>query len=200
MVAERRPETKVNAIYLRTGHPSDEKEIEAANQIIAEIGGRLEIIDISNTVAALGAKRVLIHSQAAIMPFGNAIVLSIAAAYALAIKADSILIGIHADDAAECSEYTRGFSDAIEKLVAYAHREFPRVETPLISMTKVDVIKAGAKLGVDYSRTWSCIRDAEKHCGQCGACRARRNAFSLAGVEDLTEYVTEPLALQTAAH
>ena len=52
MVAERRPETKVNAIYLRTGHPSDEKEIEAANQIIAEIGGRLEIIDISNTVAA----------------------------------------------------------------------------------------------------------------------------------------------------
>ena len=134
------------------------------------------------------------------MPFGNAIVLSIAAAYALAIKADSILIGIHADDAAECSEYTRGFFDAIEKLVAYAHREFPRVETPLISMTKVDVIKAGAKLGVDYSRTWSCIRDAEKHCGQCGACRARRNAFSLAGVEDLTEYVTEPLALQTAAH
>lgn len=191
---------EISAIYLRTGHASDEKEIEAANYVISQVGGRLEIIDIKDAVSALGGDRVVIHSEAAIMPFGNAIVLSIAIAYAFKIRADSVTLGIHADDARESNEYDRKFFDKVETAAAHAHSYYPTIDTPLIEMTKVEVIKKGTELGVEYDKTWSCIRGNVKHCGQCGACRARRHAFNLAGVIDPTEYLTEPLALQTAIH
>lgn len=55
-------------------------------------------------------------------------------------------------------------------------------------MTKADIIKLGAELKVPYEKTWSCYKGNELHCGRCGTCIERREAFYLAGVEDPTEY------------
>ena len=55
-------------------------------------------------------------------------------------------------------------------------------------MTKADIVKLGAELGVDFARTWSCYKGGKFHCGKCGTCTERREAFELAGVPDPTVY------------
>jgi len=157
---------------------------------------QLEIVDITPMVSALGGQRILIHSQASIMPFGNAIVLSIAVTYAKRVAANSILIALHADDAAESPEYARSFIDVIEGLAQSTQGDI-RIVTPFIEYKKRDVFKAGLELGVDYSKTWSCVRPGEIHCGYCGACRARARAFDALGVTDPTEYENPVVALES---
>lgn len=192
-------DTQVHGIYLRSDHPSDQKEIESANNILRGVGGKLEIIDISKTVHALGAQRLLIHSEASIMPFGNVLALSIASTYALRIGAKKIYIAIHADDAAESYEYSPEYIDSIDKLFRSASAHAARLEAPFIHLTKVEVFKRGVELGVDYSSTWSCIRGSALHCGECGACRSRRRAFVQASAVDPTTYEREPLAIDTVS-
>jgi 7-cyano-7-deazaguanine synthase len=188
----------LHGVYLKSGHQSDRSEIEAANRILMNIGSTLEIIDISQTVAALGNKRILIHSQSSIMRFGNAIALSIVSAYAFQVNAGKILIGLHKDDAEESKEYTREFIDLIQSAGMVEDGKGVEIITPFLDKTKSEVFRLGAELGVDYKHTWSCIRAGEKHCGLCGACRARRRAFNIAGTQDLTSYEQEPPALDTA--
>ncbi len=190
---------QISALYLRSGHPTDEHEIEAANKVIQKLGGRLELVEISDIVQALGGGKVLIHSEASILPFGNMFVLSLAAAYASRIGASEIWIGLHKDDADKNIEYTDGFIRAIEQVIRIVNPRL-KIEVPLIALTKHEVFKLGFGLGVDYSVTWSCIRGGKTHCGQCGACRSRRRAFNLNGVRDPTIYTREPLALETAVH
>jgi 7-cyano-7-deazaguanine synthase len=167
---------------------------------MSDIGGSLDIIDISDTLAALGMPRVLIHSQTAIMPFGNAYALSIAVAYAFRMGASRVLIGLHKDDADESREYSRPFVDLVEQLAAYSRKDAPTVETPFIEMTKSQVIEMGLSFGLDYANTWSCIRAGDRHCGVCGACRARRRAFDTLRAPDPTDYAEEPAATASATH
>jgi 7-cyano-7-deazaguanine synthase len=61
---------------------------------------------------------------------------------------------------------------------------------PFIHMDKTAILSRGVALGVDYARTWSCYVGGEVHCGECGTCVERREAFVLAGVEDPTVYAS----------
>lgn len=129
-----------------------------------------------------------------VVPFRNGIMLSIAAGFAESSGADGLVIAAHAGDHAiypDCrEEFMRAQSDAI-RLGTYAGLEVLR---PFISMTKGDIVRRGAELGVDFSATWSCYVGGEIHCGQCGTCVERREAFLLAGVSDPTAYAsTGPL-------
>jgi 7-cyano-7-deazaguanine synthase len=77
------------------------------------------------------------------------------------------------------------------RLGTYAQVELLR---PFIAMTKADIAARGAAQGVDYSKTWSCYVGGDAHCGECGTCVERREAFLLAGVPDPTHYLsTSPL-------
>lgn len=189
----------IAAIYLKTGHPQDEAEIEAANRVASLYNIQLEIIDITSTVRALGADRPMIHSEASIMRFGNAYVLSITMAYAFKAGYDEIWIGLHADDAKESREYTRPYIDHLEEMAQFAYGHGPSIKTPFLQMSKIDVFKLGKELGVDYGMTWSCIRGEKNHCGVCGACRSRRRAFNHAGIVDPTTYDIEPFATDSVA-
>jgi 7-cyano-7-deazaguanine synthase len=190
---------QINALYLRSGHCSDTKEIESANKIIKKIGGRLEITDVRDLVHTLGGGKLLIHSEAAILPFGNMFVLSLTSAYANRIGADEIWIGLHKDDADENIEYTEEFISSLQNVIDSINPNL-KIKVPFISLTKHEVFKKGMELKVDYSTTWSCIRGETIHCGHCGACRSRRRAFNLIGVEDPTIYANTPMALETAVH
>jgi 7-cyano-7-deazaguanine synthase len=189
--------TQIHAIYLRSGHPSDDQEIKSANQILQPINGKLEIIDLSPTVAALGNARILIHSEASILPFGNVIALGIAASYGSRLGASKIYIALHSDDADENIEYTDGYIKRISQLFSTASSSAPEIVAPFIHMRKAEVFKKGMELGTNYAVTWSCIRGRDIHCGECGACRARRRAFVAAGIADPTNYAREPLAIET---
>jgi 7-cyano-7-deazaguanine synthase len=62
---------------------------------------------------------------------------------------------------------------------------------PFITMTKADIASHGQALGVDFSQTWSCYKGGALHCGTCGTCVERREAFMLAGITDPTTYASE---------
>ena len=63
-----------------------------------------------------------------------------------------------------------------------------RIEASYTNITKADIVRRGTALGVDYSKTWSCYKGSDVHCGKCGTCVERKEAFLEAGVKDPTEY------------
>lgn len=84
----------------------------------------------------------------------------------------------------------RAMADAM-RLGTYAGVQLLR---PFIARTKGQIVAEGARLGVDYARTWSCYKGGAVHCGKCGTCVERREAFLQAGVADPTVYAsTDPL-------
>jgi 7-cyano-7-deazaguanine synthase len=123
-----------------------------------------------------------------VVPFRNGIMLSIAGGYAESIEANGLVIAAHSGDHAiypDCREnFMKSMTDAI-RLGTYAAVEILR---PFICNTKAEIAKRGHELGVDFSKTWSCYKGGALHCGTCGTCVERREAFQLAGLADPTVY------------
>jgi 7-cyano-7-deazaguanine synthase len=129
-----------------------------------------------------------------VVPFRNGIMLSIAAGFAESKGAEGLVIAAHSGDHAiypDCrEEFMQAMGDAI-RLGTYAEVALLR---PFISMSKASIARRGAELGVDFSKTWSCYVGGETHCGECGTCVERREAFQLAQLPDSTRYIsTSPL-------
>jgi 7-cyano-7-deazaguanine synthase len=123
-----------------------------------------------------------------VVPFRNAIMLSIACGYAESVGADGLVIAAHGGDHAiypDCrEEFMRAMGEAM-RLGTYAEVKLLR---PFIAMNKAAIAAEGARLGVDFSRTWSCYKGGAVHCGKCGTCVERREAFAQAGIPDPTVY------------
>ncbi len=184
------------AVYLRSGHPADKKEIEAAEKIAGRIGSRLEIVDIPELLHALQGDRLMTPSENSIVPFGTAIALSLMMLCAIRAQAPAIYVGYQRDDAEENAGYAPPAMDRLESLAAINRGPAPKIIAPFLHMTKTEVFKRGAAMGVRYDLTWSCLRAGRLHCGQCSACRARRRAFADAGLVDPTRY-EEPTASES---
>ncbi|HEY0966204.1 MAG TPA: 7-cyano-7-deazaguanine synthase QueC [Opitutaceae bacterium] len=123
-----------------------------------------------------------------VVPFRNAIMLSIATGYAESRGAEGLVIAAHGGDHAiypDCREdFMRAMGDAM-KLGTYAHIALMR---PFIWTDKAGIARIGKDLDVDYARTWSCYKGGAIHCGTCGTCVERREAFIMAGIADPTAY------------
>lgn len=129
-----------------------------------------------------------------VVPFRNGIMLSIAAGLAESCGAEAVVIAAHSGDHAiypDCREpFMQAMGDAM-RLGTYPGITLLR---PFIDLDKAGIATRGAKLGVDFAQTWSCYRGGEIHCGRCGTCVERREAFLLAGLDDPTPYLhTDPL-------
>ena len=135
-----------------------------------------------------------------VVPFRNAIMLSIATGYAESRGGEGLVIAAHGGDHAiypDCREDFMRAMGATMKLGTYAKIELLR---PFITLTKGGIAAAGARMGVDFSRTWSCYKGGEIHCGTCGTCVERREAFIAAGLPDPTRYAqTGPLPAKPKA-
>ena len=127
-----------------------------------------------------------------VVPFRNGIMLAAAAGFAESVGAEGLVIAAHGGDHAiypDCREdFMRAMGDAM-RLGTYAGVQLLR---PFITMDKAGIATAGARLGVDYTRTWSCYKGGAVHCGKCGTCVERREAFLLAGLVDPTVYEATP--------
>ncbi len=127
-----------------------------------------------------------------VVPFRNAIMLSIACGFAESTDAEGLVIAAHGGDHTiypDCREdFMRAMGDAM-RLGTYAHIQLLR---PFIALNKGEIAAAGARLGVDFSRTWSCYKGGDLHCGKCGTCVERREAFAVAGLPDPTSYAETP--------
>ncbi|MGQ0431844.1 MAG: 7-cyano-7-deazaguanine synthase QueC [Microthrixaceae bacterium] len=133
---------------------------------------------------------------ATVVPNRNAIMLSIAVGVAVARKADAVATAVHAGDHVIYPDCRPEFIDAIEHEARVAnegfiHEDF-RVLAPFLRMTKAEIVQRGEALGVPFGDTWSCYIGGTRHCGRCGTCVERREAFELAGVADPTAYDEVP--------
>ena len=127
-----------------------------------------------------------------VVPFRNAIMLSIATGFAESVGAEGLVIAAHGGDHAiypDCREpFMTAMGDAM-RLGTYAGITLLR---PFIDTAKTGIAAAGARLGVDFAQTWSCYRGGPVHCGTCGTCVERREAFALAHLTDPTVYEQTP--------
>ena len=128
------------------------------------------------------------NMKSTVVPFRNGIMLSSACGLAESRGLHYVMIANHGGDHAIYPDCRGEFIDAMSEAMTRGTYEQVVVNAPYTGITKADIAARGAKLGVDYSRTWSCYKGGEKHCGKCGTCVERKEAFALAGVPDPTEY------------
>jgi 7-cyano-7-deazaguanine synthase len=129
------------------------------------------------------------------VPARNTVFLSLALAWAEVLEAFDIFIGVNAVDYSGYPDCRPEYIQAYEQMANLATRagvegKTLKIHTPLISMSKAEIILAGTHLGVDYSETVSCYDadDQGKACGDCDSCRIRRAGFAAAGITDPTIY------------
>jgi 7-cyano-7-deazaguanine synthase len=130
------------------------------------------------------------------VPARNTIMLSLAMAWAEVLDAREIHVGVNAVDYSGYPDCRPEFIAAFQALSDVATKagvegRGARIHAPLIHLSKAEIIRTGAKLGVDYSLTVSCYQadDRGRACGACDSCRLRREGFAAAGVADPTRYV-----------
>ena len=188
------------------GAKHNHRELPFAAEHAARLGLRHEIVTLefinrlfASSLLKSGGSIPEGHYEAenmkqTVVPFRNGIMLSIAGGFAESIEAEGLVIAAHGGDHAiypDCrEEFMRAMGEAIT-LGTYAN---VRVLRPFISLSKAQIATEGVSLGVDFARTWSCYKGESLHCGKCGTCVERREAFALAGVADPTIYAaTDPL-------
>mgnify|MGYP002625666085 CR=1 FL=1 len=128
------------------------------------------------------------NMRSTVVPFRNGIMLSIAAGLAENNSLKNIMLANHAGDHSIYPDCRPEFVEAMDKAVQNGTYDGIRLLTPYTHLTKAQIAEHGKQLGIDYSKTWSCYKGGEIHCGKCGTCRERREALMLAGIEDKTEY------------
>lgn len=176
-------------------------ELELASKNCARLGIAHQIVNLSN-LAPLFGNSALTNPNVevpegsyatdnialTVVPNRNMILLALAAARAAASGCDSVAYAAHGGDHALYPDCTNEFADAMARAIELADARKIKLIRPFIDMSKADIVRLGAELGVDFSLTWSCYKGGKRHCGKCSTCSERREAFKIAGVADPTLY------------
>jgi 7-cyano-7-deazaguanine synthase len=182
-------------------------ELEAARRVAAAAAAPLKILPLD--LRAIGGSALtddiaVPETEGSGIPRGipityvparNTILLSLALGYAEVLGANDIFIGVNAVDYSGYPDCRPEFIAAYQRMARLATKAGVEgadlsVQTPLIDLTKAEIIRRGTALGVDYALTVSCYQadKAGRACGRCDSCRIRREGFRAAGVPDLTRY------------
>ncbi|MFI5342847.1 MAG: 7-cyano-7-deazaguanine synthase QueC [Chlamydiales bacterium] len=125
-----------------------------------------------------------------VVPFRNGIMLSVAAGIAESMGAKAIVLGNHFGDHAIYPDCRSSFVEPMKQAIIEGTYEKIELVTPFTFKTKAEIAGIGAELGVDFAQTYSCYNGGEFHCGKCGTCFERKEAFVLAGLSDPTDYMS----------
>ncbi|MGO7000379.1 7-cyano-7-deazaguanine synthase QueC [Rhizobium leguminosarum] len=157
---------------------------------IASIGGHLSGSALTDNVEVPDGHYAEETMKATVVPNRNAIMLAIAFGLAAAQKADAVAVAVHGGDHFIYPDCRPGFIDAFQHMQNEALDGYANVKllAPYVDVSKAAIVVDGEKHGTPFSETWSCYKGGELHCGRCGTCVERREAFHLAGVPDPTEY------------
>ena len=183
-------------------------ELNAAGRVAAQLGAaehRIMEIDLAAFGgSALTDASIAVPEDGSIttsipvtyVPARNTIFLAFALAWAEVLKAHDIFIGVNAVDYSGYPDCRSEFIEAFERMANLATRagvedhDRLRIRTPLIDLTKAEIVRRGTALGVDFGATVSCYQadDQGRACGRCDSCRLRRAGFKDAGLPDPTVY------------
>lgn len=139
------------------------------------------------------------NMKATVVPNRNAIMLTIAYGLASAENLDAVATAVHGGDHFIYPDCRPDFIRKFEEMQRFALESLSYIDlyAPFLDKTKADIVEQGDGLGVDFVNTWSCYKGLDIHCGRCGTCVERREAFDLAGVADPTIY-NDPQYWKTA--
>ena len=128
------------------------------------------------------------NMKSTVVPFRNGIMLSIACGIAESRGLKNVMIANHFGDHSIYPDCRAAFVEAMSKAMSEGTYDGVKVFAPYTGISKTDIARHGATLGIDYTETYSCYKGGAKHCGKCGTCVERKEALHDAGVEDRTEY------------
>ena len=178
------------------------KELEFAKQCAQHLNVPCHVIDLTSVGNALTGSALLNDldvpdghyaeetMKTTIVPNRNAIMLTIAYGVAASTKDERVATAVHGGDHfiyPDCRPlFTRNF-DAMQRAALDGYADIS-LYTPFVNRTKADIVAEGAKVKVPFEQTWSCYKGGVHHCGRCGTCVERAEAFHLAGIADPTQY------------
>jgi len=198
---------QVSALHVNYGQRTQARELQAFTDICDHysITDRL-VVDISH-LAAIGGSSLTdtsidveeAHLDAteiptSYVPFRNANILAIAASWAEVLTASAIYIGAVEEDSSGYPDCRSAFFTAFEEVIHLGTKPGPRVRivTPLITLSKREIVDKGLALGAPLHLSWSCYRSEDAACGTCDSCALRLRGFELSGVADPITYAVRP--------
>ncbi|GLF98812.1 7-cyano-7-deazaguanine synthase QueC [Streptomyces yaizuensis] len=179
------------------------REIESAARVARHFGARHLVVDLHGLGQHFRGSALTDHGvevfdghgaeesmRSTVVPNRNAVLANVAVSVAVAERAATVALAMHTGDRTVYPDCRPAFVSALADLVAVANEGFPtpRVEAPFLTWSKADVATHGTRLGAPLEISWSCYKGASRHCGTCGTCYERREAFRDAGVADPTDY------------
>lgn len=194
-------------IHINYGQRTEHRELEAFNNIadyynvekrliidfthLTKIGGSsLTDKKIEVTKADLENKEI----PSSYVPFRNANILAAAVSWAEVLNAKAIYIGAVYEDSSGYPDCRPEFFSAYEKMIDLGTKPGTNIKivTPIIHMSKAEIVKKGIELNAPLHLTWSCYQSQSEACGVCDSCALRLRGFRAAGVEDPIPYKTRP--------
>jgi len=188
------------AVTFNYGSNHNAREIECARYNCRKLGIELIVVDLP-FIGKLFESSLLSGADAipegnyddsnmrsTVVPFRNGIMLAVAAGIAESRGLKRLMLANHGGDHAIYPDCRPGFVEAMSRAISEGTYEHLFISAPYTEITKADIARRGAELGIDYSHTYSCYKGGARHCGRCGTCTERREAFREAGIPDPTEY------------
>jgi 7-cyano-7-deazaguanine synthase len=181
------------------------RELECARQVAVGLGVPHDVADLRSVGGLLRGSALTDPSvpvpdghyaaesmRATVVPNRNAVMLDIAVAVAIANGCDAVAFGAHGGDHAIYPDCRPEFVTTFTASAMLANQGFLpggfQVVAPFLGFGKAEVVRMGHQLGVPFAATWSCYKGGAVHCGRCGTCTERREAFQVAGVADPAPY------------
>lgn len=128
------------------------------------------------------------NMKSTVVPFRNGVMLSVACGLAESRGLRHVLMANHSGDHTIYPDCRPEFVKAMGAAMQAGTFDGVDIVAPYTNISKTDIARIGARLGIDYAETWSCYKGGEHHCGKCGTCRERIEALHDAGIEDTTVY------------
>ena len=178
-----------------------QRELSASTQIALSLGLPHTILKLPMLAELLGGSALTDPSislpeghyaeesmKATVVPNRNMILLSLAAGHAISLQFNTVAYAAHAGDHTIYPDCRPEFADALDRTLKLADWSEITLHRPFVKWSKEDLVRRGKELAVPFEKTWSCYAGGELHCGKCGTCVERKEAFELVGLLDPTEY------------
>lgn len=184
------------------------KELFCAGLVAAKLGVDFKVCDLSGVNEFIGGSSQTSSEvpvpeghyadesmKVTVVPNRNMIMVSVAAGWAVSLDFDAIALAVHSGDHAIYPDCRPEFIHAMRDVLFIANYKGLALFAPFLYDTKAEIVRMGVDRRAPLALTWSCYKGGRLHCGLCGTCVERREAFKIAGMPDPTEYeITEEMA------
>ena len=194
-------------LHLNYGQRTEQRELRAFREIAAHFRATQSLVVSMEHLAMIGGSSLTdrtmpvtpadLHATGiptSYVPFRNANLLAVAVSWAEVLQAEAVFIGAVEEDSSGYPDCRRSFYEAYNAMIREGTRPDThiRIVTPLIDLTKAEIVHRGVELHAPFQLTWSCYQREDVGCGRCDSCALRLRGFQNAGIADPIMYAVQP--------